>query len=85
MRDDSLNLGGILPGDVLISELDRPYKNGQVVIAQHYQKNSAVTIVRKLEPPFLIPHSTSPAFKPLQLERDDVRIVSPVLKLIRAF
>ena len=85
MRDDSMNLGGILPGDILISELDKPFKPGQLVVAQHYQKGNATTIIRKYEPPFLMPHSTSQSFKPLQLERDDVRIVSPVLKLIRAF
>lgn len=85
MRDDSMNLAGVLPGDILISELDRPCKHGQLVVAQHYQKRGAATIVRKYEPPFLIPHSTSAAFKPLRLEEDDIRIVSPVLKLIRAF
>ncbi len=85
MRDNSMNLAGILAGDILISELDQPYKNGQVVVAQHYQKNGAVTIVRSFSPPFLIAHSTSQEFVPLQLENDDIRVVSPVLKLIREF
>ena len=85
MRDDSMNLAGILPGDILISELDRACKEGQIVIAQYYFGKGAQTVVRKFEPPFLLPHSTSNAFKPLSNEQDDVRVVSPVLKLIRVF
>jgi SOS-response transcriptional repressor LexA len=85
MRDDSMNLAGILAGDVLISEVDRPYKNGQIVIAQYSHKGGTHTVVRKYEPPFLISHSTSAEFKPLRLEQDELCVISPVLKLIRAF
>lgn len=85
VRDDGLNMAGVMAGDVVISELDRPCKAGQVVVAQHYVAGAAETIVRKYEPPFLLPHSTNPAFRPLHLERDDVRAVSPVLKLVRLF
>jgi len=85
MSDESMNLAGILAGDIIISELDRPHKNEQLVIAQHYQKGGAGTVIRNYSHPFLVPQSTSLQFQPLHLEHDDVRIVSPVLKLIRSF
>lgn len=84
-RDDSMNLSGILPGDIVISELDRPVKAGQIVVAQHYQGRGAKTVIRKYEPPFLLPHSTNASFKPLRADKDDARAVSPVLKLIRGY
>lgn len=85
VRDESMNLSGILPGDIVISELDRPCKPGQTVIAQHYQGRGAKTIIRKYTPPFLMSHSTAASFQPLSLEKDEARLVSPVLKLIRVF
>lgn len=83
--DEGMNLAGILPGDIVISELDRPCKPGQVVVAQHYQGRGAKTVLRKYEPPFLLPHSTDPAFRPVSLDSGDARAVSPALKLIRVF
>ncbi len=83
-RDDSLNLAGILAGDIIIAELDSPCRAGQIVVAQHYDDNgSAETLLRKYAPPFLLPHSTDPSFAPLSLENDNIRVVSPVIKLIR--
>lgn len=84
VADDSMNLLGILKGDIVVSELDRACKSGQVVVAQHYQGRGAKTVIRKYEAPLLLPHSTSAAFKPLRLD-DSARLVSPVLKLIRVY
>jgi hypothetical protein len=83
VKDESLNLLGFLPGDIVISELNKPCKPGQIVVVQHYKGAGAQTILRKYEPPFLMPHSTRPDFKPLHEQHDTVRLVSPVLKLIR--
>ncbi len=85
VRDDSMNLSGILPGDIIISELDRACKPKQLVVAQHYHGRGATTVVRRYEAPLLVPHSTSSSYKPLNLENDEARLVSPVLKLIRVF
>lgn len=85
VRDDSMNLSGILPGDIVISELDRTCKAGQIVVAQHYQGRGAKTVIRTYEPPLLLPHSTDAAFKPLRADKDEARPVSPVIKLIRGY
>jgi len=84
-RDDSMNMAGILPGDILISELDRSCRSGQVVIAQYYQGRGAKTIIRQYDSPFLLPRSTNHSHKILHVEKDEVRLVSPVIKLIRMF
>jgi transcriptional regulator with XRE-family HTH domain len=85
VRDDSMNLIGILPGDIIISEMERPCKTGQIVVAQHYQGRGAKTIIRQYDPPFLLPRSMTQTFKPLNLEDGHARLVSPVVKLIRTF
>lgn len=83
--DDSLNLLGILEGDFVISELDRPCKPGQIVVAQHYIGRGARTVIRKYEAPLLLAHSTNAEHKALSADGDEVRLVSPVLKLIRNY
>jgi transcriptional regulator with XRE-family HTH domain len=83
--DDSMNLAGIMKGDIVISELDRPCKHGQIVIAQHYQGRGAKTLIRKYEAPLLLPYSTLAMFKPLRMDDTNARLVSPVLKLIRTY
>lgn len=83
VRDDALNLSGILPGDVVICQADGKARKGQIVVAQHYQGRGAETILRKYEPPYLMPHSANPAHKPLSEKEHDVRVVAPVIKLIR--
>lgn len=85
VRDDSMILAGILPGDIIISEMERPCKPGQIVIAQHYQGRGAKTIIRQYDPPFLLPRSLTPAFKPLRFDDEEIRLVSPLVKLIRIF
>lgn len=85
VRDNSLNLSGVLEGDIIIAEMDRSFKSQQLVVVQHYNAKGAQTIIRRYQQPFLMPHSTSDKFKPLSAETDDVRIVAPVLKLIRTF
>ena len=50
-----------------------------------FQGRGAKTVIRQYEPPLLLAHSTSAGFKPLSTEQDEVRVVSPVLKLIRSY
>lgn len=83
VQDDALNLSGVLAGDVIISELDRACKPGQIVIAQYYHGSGAETILRRYQPPHLAAHSTNPVHRSFSVEHDDVRLVAPVLKLVR--
>lgn len=81
--DDSLNLLGFLPGDIAISQLDLACRPGQIVVAQHYLEAGAITMLRRYDPPFLMPHSTNPVFRPMSAESEEIRLVSPVIKLVR--
>lgn len=83
VADDGLNLSGVLPGDIVISDLSHAPREGQLVVAQAYAQGGAKTLVRKYAPPLLVPHSTNAAHAPLNIDDDDVRVVSPVLKLVR--
>ncbi len=85
VEDDSMNLLGILAGDIVIWEFDRPCKPGQIVVARHGQGQAAKTVIRQYEPPFLVPHSRTRSFRPISLERGDALLVSPLVKLIRVF
>lgn len=86
VRDDSLNLAGFLPGDIAIADMDRPVAEGDVVAVQHYhEEDDAQTILRRYAPPMLLPHSTQPQFLPLKERNKSVRVVAPVVKLIRFF
>lgn len=85
VRDDGMNMSGIFAGDIVISDMARMCRVGQVVVAQHYQGRGAKTVIRRYEPPFLLPHSTSGVHRPLSLDSGEGRAVSPVLKLIRVF
>lgn len=84
-QDDSMNLAGILPGDIIISELDQPCKPGQIVIVQHYQSRGAKTLIRRYEPPYLLAQSTTAGYKILSADSEEVRLVSPLIKLLRVF
>jgi hypothetical protein len=85
VRDDGMNMSGIFAGDIIISDLSRMCRVGQIVVGQHYQGRGAKTVIRKYEPPYLLPHSSGTNFKPLSLDFGEARAVSPVLKLIRVF
>ena len=85
VRDTALELAGFLPGDIVISSLDVACKPGDIVVVQHYRQGSAETLLRRFQPPFLTAHSTDTGFAPLPAEGEQIRVVSPVLQLIRLF
>lgn len=85
VEDDSMSLLGIVAGDIVICECDRPCKPGQIVVARHGRGQAAKTVIRQYEPPLLVPHSRTPSFRPISLEGDDAQLVSPLVKLIRVF
>lgn len=87
VRDDSLNLSGFLPGDIVIADTERKIAGGDVVIIQHYDdaRDTAETILRRYQPPMLLAHSTRAEFLPLKEKDKSVRVIAPVLKLMRFF
>ncbi len=83
VSDDSMNLSGILPGDIVISELGKRIQSEDIVVVQHYKGTGATTILRKYAPPLLLPHSTNSSHQPLSEEDENVRMVSPVIRVMR--
>ncbi|MCB2082367.1 MAG: helix-turn-helix domain-containing protein [Rickettsiales bacterium] len=84
--DNSMNLSGILKGDIVISSLDSAVKRQDIVILQYYRDaDSASTLLRRYDTPLLLPHSTEPGHKSFQENSEAIRIIAPVLKLIRLF
>jgi lambda repressor-like predicted transcriptional regulator len=81
----SLDLEGILPGDVLITDQNRMARPGDIVCAQIYDHGAgrAETAFRKYDPPYLIAHSTRGTFKPLLVDDDTVRITGVVDGVLR--
>lgn len=83
VKDESLNLSGFMIGDIAISDMNRPAKSGDVVVVQHYVNDAAITVLRRYDPPYLLPHSTLPDMERLHEARGSVRVVSPVIRLVR--
>ena len=83
IRDDSMNLEGLLPGDIILSAINAAYAPGDIVIAQLYKGMGAETIVRLYRPPFLIPRSMNASHREIAADSPDVRIVAPVLRSLR--
>lgn len=82
-----LDLHGILPGDVMIVDLNRRAKPGDIVCAQiyDYAAGRAETAFRLYDPPFLLSHSARRSTKPLTVDDDTVKVMGVVISLVRQF
>ena len=83
VKDESMNLSGFISGDIVICDPSAAATEGRIVIVQQYTNDAAETLIRLYKPPFLLPHSTHQGFPRLHDERANVRIVAPVVKLVR--
>lgn len=86
IRTAVLDLAGILPGDVVIVDLAKQAKSGDLVCAQVYdwRADRAETIMRMYDPPFLVSQShTLPSTKPLMVDDDAVVIKGVIDAVIR--
>ena len=83
VKDESLNLSGFVSGDIVISAINQKVENGDFVVIQQYDGGGAKTMLRKYQQPFLVPHSTISTYEKLHEDRETVRIVSPIIKVIR--
>ena len=83
--DNSMSLAGMMEGDIVIADMQANVKSGDLVVVQHYQGGGARTLIRRYHPPLLMAYSSDGATEPLSEHDEQVRIVSPVIKLIRLF
>lgn len=88
MRGRALDLEGVLPGDILLVDLNRRPAPGDIVCAQvvDYVSGAAETIFRLFQPPYLIAHSAKLGpVRPEQVDEVRVSIRGVVEGLIRPF
>lgn len=86
MHGYTLELAGILPGDIMIVDLNKQAKAGDIVCAQIYDwaQNRAETVMRVFDPPFLVVRSMRDAHqKPLMVDHDRVVIKGVVISTLR--
>lgn len=86
VRTALLDMVGVLPGDVVIVDLSKRAKAGDLVCAQVYdwRADRADTIMRMYDPPFLVSQShTLPSTKPLMVDDDTVIIKGVIDAVIR--
>lgn len=87
VRSRSLDLAGLLPGDVVIIAPDRTdARPGEIVCATIYnwQDSAPISVLRLYEPPYLLAASTDPQFrKPELVDHDRVIIKGLVVASFR--
>lgn len=86
MKSAVLDMTGIMPGDVIIVDLNKKPKSGDLVCAQVYdwRADRADTIMRMYDAPFLVSQShTMPSTKPLMVDDDTVMIKGVIDAVLR--
>lgn len=90
IKTRSLDLAGLLPGDIVIVDLNERAVSGDVVCAQAYQweKSLAETVFRLYEPPYLVAATSDAALaaslrKPLLVDHDAIIIKGVVIDALR--
>jgi transcriptional regulator with XRE-family HTH domain len=84
----SLDLMGIVPGDVLVIDQNRRPKGGDIVIARitDLVTGAAETVLRRYDPPFIMTHSAkSGSTRPETVDDERVIIVGVRAGLIRPY
>ncbi len=87
IRNRALEDVGVLPGDVVIVDLNETPKAGDVVCAQSYRwsEGKAETIFRIYEPPYIVAASRDSATRrPMLVDDDRVVIKGVVIATLRA-
>ena len=86
MRSWGLDGRGIVPGDVLLLDLNRKPKSGDIVCAQVYDWSGAgtQTVFRIFDPPFLVMNTTKiDPDKPRVVDDENVVIKGTVFSVLR--
>ncbi|GAB1361793.1 hypothetical protein MASR1M32_10290 [Rhodobacter sp.] len=63
IKSAAMSLGGYLPGDFMLVDTHQAERSraGDMVVAQIYSRDSAITVLRRFEPPVLVAASADPA------------------------
>ena len=84
LRSRALELEGYKPGDILIIDMKKPPRNGEIVCAQIYAGLDATTVFRQYMPPFLLPASRAKKYRePLLVDNMRVKIMGTVIHTLR--
>jgi hypothetical protein len=86
MRSYALELAGILPGDIMIVDLNRQARPRDIVCAQIYDWSGmkSETVFRIYEPPYLVTHSMRAGIdKPIAVDNSSVLIKGVVDAVLR--
>lgn len=86
LRTRALEAEGILPGDIVMVDLNGQPSAGDAVCAQVYdlRRGTAETVFRLFEPPFLVAASADPALRrPLLVDNERVAVVGVVVGSVR--
>lgn len=83
----SLELAGIIPGDMVLVDMGETPRSGDVVCAQVYNldRGTAETKFRHYEPPFLMTRTMDPAAseRPLFVDNERVWVAGVVIRTLR--
>lgn len=79
-------LFGILPGDILVIDLKRTARDGEIVLANVADLNTgaASTVLRKLATPYLLSADPSDTAPPLVVDGARTVVLGPVVAVIRS-
>jgi|GEM_PF-2033762 len=82
VETSAMNMDGVLPGDLIITDLGLSVKDGDMVLAQQtdHKATKTQTLLRRYAPPFLLARSTEPGFdKPVIVDGEKVIILAVVV------
>jgi len=86
LKTVALKLAGYMPGDIVIVDLVQSARAGSAVCAQIYdwRQNSAETVFRIYEPPFLVAASDNPVMRrPRLVDNENVIIKGVITEVLR--
>jgi len=82
VETSAMNMEGVLPGDLIITDLGLSAKDGDMVLAQQTDQRTGKTqtLLRRYAPPFLLARSTDCRFdKPIIVDEAEVIILAVVV------
>ena len=85
LKSRALETAGYLPGDIMVMDMNREAKPGDIVCAQLYDWHAPAntqTIWRLFEPPYLVAASAAPEHRRPRLVDNETIVIKAVLELM---